>query len=39
MNSYENLSNLGTDVAKEETIVENMPPPIKIKREQREGYK
>jgi hypothetical protein len=32
MNSYENLSNLGTDVAKEETIVEKLPPPIKIKR-------
>ena len=39
MNSFENLPNLHTDEAEEKTIIEKMPPPIKIKRRTKKDIK
>jgi hypothetical protein len=39
MNSYENVSNLGTDGAEDTPIIEKMPPPIKIKRRTKKDIK
>ena len=39
MNSYENVSNHYTDGAEEETIIEMMPAPIKIKRRTKKDIK
>ena len=39
MNSYENVSNLGTDGAEDAPIIEKMPPPIKIKRRTKKDIK